>query len=190
MKIAGFEITIKDGRKVLFRSPEVSDAQQMLVYLRQVSSETNYMIRYPDEVTYSIEMETGILDRYISAERDFMISAVSDGKVVGNVGVSSVGEQYKLRHRASVGIAVVRDFWKQGIGMKLLSSAIDTARENGFEQIELGVYADNLTALSLYRKLGFQETGRIPRAFRMRDGSYIDEIQMVRVLTDRKGTKC
>ncbi|MBP3824546.1 MAG: GNAT family N-acetyltransferase, partial [Butyrivibrio sp.] len=56
---------------------------------------------------------------------------------------------------------------------------IDKAKELGFEQMELGTYADNEKGLALYRKMGFQEMGKNLRAFKLKDGTYIDEINMV-----------
>ena len=56
------------------------------------------------------------------------------------------------------------------------------AKENGFEQVELGVFEDNPRAQHLYEKHGFQEQGRMLRAFRLKDGTYRDEIQMVKFL--------
>ena len=41
---------------------------------------------------------------------------------------------------------------------------------------------DNPRARHLYEKLGFQEQGRTLRAFRLKDGTYRDEIQMVKFL--------
>ena len=52
----------------------------------------------------------------------------------------------------------------------------------GFTQVELGVFADNERAIGLYRKLGFTEMGRIPKAFCLKDGTYRDEAQMVKFL--------
>lgn len=61
----------------------------------------------------------------------------------------------------------------------LINGAIDLARKAGYEQLELGVFSDNSSALHLYQKLGFQEVGRMPNAFKLPDGSYSDEIMMV-----------
>ena len=43
--------------------------------------------------------------------------------------------------------------------------------------MHLGVKADNLTALSLYRKMGFNEIGRHKNFFKI-NGKYYDEILM------------
>ncbi|SFQ49689.1 Acetyltransferase (GNAT) family protein [Lachnospiraceae bacterium XBB1006] len=60
--------------------------------------------------------------------------------------------------------------------------AIAQAKENGMEQLELGVFSDNDRARHLYQKYGFKEYGVNPRAFKLQDGSYRDEIIMVKML--------
>ncbi|MDO4460271.1 MAG: hypothetical protein Q4C42_09410 [Clostridia bacterium] len=47
------EIILKNGEKCLLRPVAVSDAQDMIDYLRTVSGETPYLLRYPDEVTFT-----------------------------------------------------------------------------------------------------------------------------------------
>jgi len=47
--------------------------------------------------------------------------------------------------------------------------------------IVLDVYEKNLPALNLYRKMGFKEVGRIPKAIFWK-GRYIDDIKMARIL--------
>ena len=84
-----------------------------------------------------------------------------------------------MRHRASLGIAVVQEYWNTGLGTVLINGAIDLARKAGYEQLELGVFSDNSSAIHLYQKLGFREVGRMPNAFKLPDGSYSDEIMMV-----------
>ena len=56
------------------------------------------------------------------------------------------------------------------------------ARRMGFGQIELGVFSRNGRAKRLYEKMGFVRCGTTPRAVRYKDGSYDDEIVMVKRL--------
>lgn len=56
------------------------------------------------------------------------------------------------------------------------------AKANGFEQLELGVFEDNTEAIHIYEKFGFQKYGVQPRAFKLKDGTYRDEIIMVKML--------
>lgn len=48
----------------------------------------------------------------------------------------------------------------RGVGSKLLSSVIAQLNENGKSDITLWVFKENPTAIGLYRKFGFIETGR------------------------------
>lgn len=64
----------------------------------------------------------------------------------------------------------------------MIEEALAAARNMGCEQMELGVYSDNGRARALYRKLGFEEWGAIRNAYRLKDGTYCDEIIMGRRL--------
>jgi hypothetical protein len=55
------EVILQDGRICVLRSPEPEDARDLLAYLKQTSAETPFMIRYPEEITLSVEAEQIIL---------------------------------------------------------------------------------------------------------------------------------
>jgi len=59
-------------------------------------------------------------------------------------------------------ICVDVTYRRQGIGEQLCQKAIEAAKEENADSIELGVWADNLPAVALYQKLGF-----VPRTMRM-----------------------
>ena len=59
-------------------------------------------------------------------------------------------------------ICVDEAYRRQGIAELLCGEAIRMAKEEKADSIELGVWADNLPAVSLYQKLGFR-----PRTMRM-----------------------
>ena len=48
--------------------------------------------------------------------------------------------------------------------------------------MELEMTDGNERGLALYTKMGFEITGRRPDAFRMRDGTYRDDILMTKML--------
>ena len=47
----------------------------------------------------------------------------------------------------------------------------------------MDVVSTNVPAVGLYRKLGFETTGTIPRALKYKDGTYADFFFMVKDLT-------
>jgi ribosomal-protein-alanine N-acetyltransferase len=58
------------------------------------------------------------------------------------------------------------DFRRQGIGSKLLSEALDDARQAGARRAFLEVRASNETAQEMYKRFGFEVAGRRPRYYR------------------------
>ena len=177
-------VTLKDGTKVILRSPQRRDAAQLNEYLRLTSGETHYMVRYPEECDRTLEAAQKRLWAVTDHERSFMLAAFLDGELVGNCGINAMSDHFKMRHRASLGISIEKKAWGLGLGKLLMEKALEQAKENGFTQVELGVFADNDRARYLYRKLGFTEMGCIPKAFCLKDGTYRDEVQMVKFLMD------
>ena len=84
-----------------------------------------------------------------------------------------------MRHRAEFGISVLKDYWGLGLGRALTAACIQCAREAGYAQLELTAVAENQSALSLYRSLGFEAFGRNPKGFRSRTGRYQELIYML-----------
>lgn len=172
------KIKLKDGTECTLRSPNEDDAEKMIEYLRMTSGETYFMIRYPEEIIMSAEEEKEYLKKSLESTSELMIAAFIDGELAGNCGISPVMNLKKLKHRAEFGISIKEKFWGKGIGNILLDEIIKEAAKMGYEQIELGVYSDNVKAQSLYKKHGFEVWGNVKNAYNLNDGTYRDEIMM------------
>lgn len=179
MRIKEKECILNDGRKVVLRSPEPQDAQTVLDYLKQTAGETRFLVRYPEECRCQIEAEEKFLESVCQDEKNIMMGAFVDGKMIANSSLMGKGGHIKYRHRASFGIAIVEEYWNSGLGTLLTKEILEYAQKAGFEQVELGVYEDNPRAIHLYEKLGFQKYGIIPKAFKLKDDTYRDEVQMI-----------
>ena len=175
-------VSMKDGRTCLLRPAAPDDAEAMIEYMRRTAGETPFLLRYPDEVNYTPEGEREILGRLLDEPGSVMMAAVVDGKVAGNASISGLGPKRKVRHRCSLAIALYREYWGQGIGTAMIGYLCELARGIGFAQMDLEVVAENEQARALYRKCGFTETGRRADALRFDDGTFHDEILMVRKL--------
>ncbi|WP_202080447.1 GNAT family N-acetyltransferase [Caldalkalibacillus salinus] len=58
-----------------------------------------------------------------------------------------------------VNIAVVEEKHGRGIGRLLIKDAIQTAKRNGYQTIEIGTGNSSIGQLALYQKCGFRITG-------------------------------
>ena len=182
MRFAPSQIVLKDGRTCVLRPASPEDAEAMIRYMKDTSAETEYLLRYPDEVTYTVEDEREILKRLLDDPACVMMAAVVDGRVAGNCSISGLGSKRKVLHRCSVAIALYREFWGIGIGAAMLGYLTELARRIGYQQMDLEVVAENTRAQALYAKCGFIESGRRHHALRFDDGSLHDEILMYREL--------
>jgi RimJ/RimL family protein N-acetyltransferase len=83
-------------------------------------------------------------------------------------------------HVGHMGMGLLADYRGRGIGERLLRATIDAARAAGFERIELTVYARNVRAAALYRKVGFAHEGTRIRGKKL-DGEY-DDVHLMGLL--------
>ena len=115
---------------------------------------------------------------------DLPLVAERGGEVIGTAGLHPVGPALRRRHAAVIGISVAREAQRQGVGSALMQAMCDYAdRWMGVLRIELTVYVDNVAAIALYRKFGFETEGRF-RGYAMRDGRYVDAFAMARIHPD------
>lgn len=166
---------------VTLRTPGDRDAQTMIDMMLGCYAETEFLTCTPEEFQVSVEDEINFMRRFEKSERECMISAFVDGKLVGNVSIRQVGGVKRVRHRANLGISVLREYWGRGVGSMLMDAAIQTAQSAGYAQIELQTASDNDRAIRLYQKFGFEPYGRCPRALK-RESGFADEIEMVKFL--------
>ena len=172
------EIMLKDGRKCILRNGTENDGKAALENFIIAHSQTDNLLSYPDEITFTAEEEAEFLKNKTQSENEIEILAELGGKIVGTAGIESIGGKYKLRHRADFGISVDMNYWGLGIGRALTVACIECAKEAGYEQLELNVVADNERAICLYKSLGFIEFGRNPKGFRSRTDGWQEVVYM------------
>lgn len=181
MKIKPIPFTLKNGKAAYLSSPEVKDAQELIDYLSQTAGETEYVLRYPEEVHMTLEQEERFIGQVVSSDYDMMAVCKVDGKIAGNCHLMMNG-RIKTKHRASVAIALYKEYWNLGIGSKMFELMIETAREKGIEQLELEFIEGNVRGEALYKKMGFETVSFKPNAIRLKDGTMLKEYFMVKTL--------
>lgn len=172
------ETVTKDKRKLLLKNAAGADAEDYIEYFNMAHSETDFLTTYPDESQHDVKIMAARLEKAEASKSDVEICAFVDGRLVGSGGINMVKDRDKTRHRAEFGISVIKDYWGLGIGNELTKACIEAAKNAGYLQIELEAVAENERAISLYRKFGFVEFGRNPKAFRTRQGRWQELVLM------------
>jgi ribosomal protein S18 acetylase RimI-like enzyme len=86
----------------------------------------------------------------------------------------------RFGHGATLGLAVSREFWDQGVGRALVQRLLQWADSRGLVRIALEVVETNVRAIRLYESLGFEHEGRL-RSRRKHGDLYLDNFAMSRV---------
>lgn len=177
----------KLGREAVLRSAGSGDAPALIEYLKRTAAESRFLVREPDEADMPVDAEERFISAVNASERSLMLVAVTGDRLMGVCSLTEVGAKKRLRHRCSAAIALYKEYCGAGVGTLMMEALIRAAAELGYEQIELEVVSDNVPAIRLYEKLGFEKTGVLPRFMKYADGSYADAYWMVKRINEQKG---
>ena len=176
------KVTLRDGRTCVLRSAVPADAEEMRAYLTATSAETPFLLRGPQDDVPNTDEERAFLQSCLDQPRGQMQTIRVDGTLAGSCRLSPEGSVTRSRHRCGVAIALYQTYCGLGIGRYALETLIEAAKRIGYEQMELSVVRGNGRAQHLYERLGFQAYGLLPHAMKYPDGSYADEILMIKSL--------
>lgn len=176
-------ITLKDGRTAILKSPCVKDAKKLLNYIKKSYGETDFLARYPEEWNITVEQEEAWVNHMRSSPNTLGITCYVDGEVAGNCEINfKVG--MKTSHRATIAIAILKDYWNLGIGSAMFEELVAAAQIRGTEIIELEFIEGNERAKRLYEKFGFRVVSERPNAYKLKDGTRLSEIYMQKYLQE------
>jgi RimJ/RimL family protein N-acetyltransferase len=166
----------KDKRNVILRTPKWEDLDDLLAMINSLVAEKADIVR-AEEASRAEEIDW--LARALSSlERGdvFYLVAEVDGKVVANSEISRRRGGYD-RHVGGIGIAIRDGYRDVGIGTQMMKTLIEQARRMSLKVLTLSAFDTNKRAIHVYEKVGFVQTGRIPRKF-FREGQYVNEVIM------------
>lgn len=157
------------------REATPDDAEAVIAYMKRIAAEPHNGISYssPDEFTYTLEEERELISTSQQAENCVWILAVTpEDEIIGVA--NATGGRRVLFHTVGVGITVAKAWRNQGIGTSMMQFIIDWCRLNPVvHRLELTVFTDNVRAIHVYEKLGFQHEG-IRRGAYFKEGRFID----------------
>lgn len=107
------------------------------------------------------------------------VAVAADGQLVGWCDITSLHRPVAA-HIGILGIGVLPAWRGQGLGKRLMQTALAAAEARGLTRVELTVHAGNDRAAALYRQLGFVEEG-VRQSATLIDGVYGDSIMMAKL---------
>lgn len=153
----------KKGHEVMIRYPKWEDVDALTEYINELSKEDTFIRVHHEVMTKEDEMRY-LADNFCKMEKGNMIQlfAFVDGVFAANCSIER-GTR-RMTHVGTVAIAIRKAYREEGIGTVLLETLIAEAKKLPFELLTLTCYEENIRALHVYEKVGFQKGGMIPGA--------------------------
>ncbi|MFU0480732.1 GNAT family N-acetyltransferase [Gardnerella sp. KA00735] len=156
---------------IIIKEAVPEDALARIEYSKKIGAETDNLSFGAEGFPISVDGEAEYICSILKDEKSCSFFAWKNGEIVGDVSLSALPR--RMNHRAELGLTVLKSEWNKGLGSQLLQKAIEFAKSNDIEIINLEVRSDNLRAIHVYEKFGFRKIGTSPAYFKIAD-SYID----------------
>lgn len=150
------------------RNITVEDVEQFHQALDAVAKEKKFLL---DLEAPSKEKIRDIIKISIGKGYPFVVAEL-DGQIIGWADLTPY-QRESNKHVSHLGMGVVKKHRGKGIGGLMLGEVVQKAIDLGCLRLELEVFADNLSAISLYEKHGFELEG-IKRKAACIGGKFVD----------------
>lgn len=160
---------------ITIRYAQLEDAHAIGAAEREIAKVPGFFCSQPSELSDENVLNT--ISACLRDKKGVYLVAECEDLIVGHAFLETFQLQ-SLSHIADLNMAVHSGWQMKGIGTKLLERIIDWAKNSDtLEKIQLNVRASNLPAISLYKKMGFVEEGRLKNRIKIKN-RYIDDIVM------------
>ena len=136
------EVFQSKGAVFTIRNAGPQDAQAMLDYMGCVDRETTFLAREPGEFErgFTLEKERAYLAGCQESPGElFLLAVTPQGVVAGSSHCSFRLDRARYRHRAELALSVRQDYWRQGLGRRLMEIQETWCRGQGIEKLCLEV---------------------------------------------------
>ena len=147
----------------------LDDAEMTLAYLAQIAGESDNLSFGAEGLDMNVEQERGYIEG-ITGRSLLLLGFIGDE--LAAMGALKCMRRERAQHRASLSVTVRKKYWHRGIGTQMVNHLIEHARQGGISVIELEVRSDNVSAISLCQKMGFERIGVYPKFFRINGRDY------------------
>lgn len=174
----------RNGRELVFRHLSPDDAEAFLKFRNQVPNDSTHTMQYVGMTFPSVEETEKRLKFQKEDPLILNVGVFDGGQVVGYLNFRVPFHDHPwVNHLAHFGMMVLKEWWGQGVGKKLLELQDTHAKALGIQRIEAMVRVNNERGVTLYERNGFEIEGTRKKAAKI-DGNFVDEYFIAKVFSD------
>lgn len=176
------EYILKNNLQTIIREIELSDAEELVEYIKIVSNESDNLLQDPSEWQLSVSDEKKWIKANKRIKKNLNLVVYHNQKII------AVGSLYgsllsRIKHRSSMQISVLKAYYNQGIGNKLMELLLDHANKSEIVKIDIELRKDLLPAIHMLEKFGFTKEGEIAYGFKSKS-EYIPLVVYGKILKE------
>jgi putative acetyltransferase len=175
---------------VIIRHAEPDDAPHILAYMRVIAEERDNGVIFEtaEDVRWTDDEERDIIRDFAEKPNHAMFVAVDLDKgeraIVGQMGLHG-SPRAPIYWTIGMGITIAQTYRNQGIGKRMMQTAIDWCRKQpNVVRLELSVFDNNPRAMHVYEKMGFVHEG-VKRYAAIKHGEYRHMHMMAYIFEDK-----
>ena len=173
--------TLRNNHILSIREATADDAQALLEYVESTSGESDFLTFGPGELELTVTEEAEFLRTCHTSDNQVFLLGLIEDTIVASLHFAG-GRRTRIQHTGEFGMSVRSANWGCGIGACMLDALITWARRSqSIRKIKLRVRTDNIRAIRLYTRKGFQVEGTLHQEIFL-NGMYFDHYWMGLIL--------
>ena len=158
MTVKGFpkHITLRDQTVVTLRPMVQEDKEGLLAFFRRLPPEDRQFLK--DDVTRSEIIEAWA--RELNYDRVLPVLAECEGRIVGDATLHRQAYGW-MRHVGEIRVVTDAYFRRRGLASAMAREIFYLALRAGLDKMVAEMVADQISAIKVFEKLGFQQEARL-----------------------------
>lgn len=175
MKLEAVPYSLRDDIHIVLRSATQQDADLYLNLLKALSDDTHFAEFEANEISNDVKAYQEYISNIEQSNNSILMLVMHDFEPIGFSSIEPASNAGKQKHRCMIRGGLLMHYMGYGIGRLTLQTTLKLAQKLGYEQCETEVFADNSRMVDMYQHMGFEQWGRIPRAYKT-TSDYIDKL--------------
>ncbi|MBY6038172.1 GNAT family N-acetyltransferase [Fictibacillus nanhaiensis] len=170
-------VILKNNIEVTIRRATKEDAQNMIDFYNVVGGETDFLSFGANEFKRDLQEYEDYIAATSKEPNSIILLALIDSEIISIATINS-SQKERTKHIGTLGIVISKTYTGLGLGKILMIDLIDRAKQNGItKKISLVTREDNIRAIDLYKKLGFEVEGLMKKD-NLIEGKYYNTVMM------------